>query len=226
MIKAIVTDIEGTTTSLSFVKDVLFPYARNNMADFLQAHWQEENIQHLVRDIEAETGQKMNLQETVQTLRQWIDEDRKVTPLKAVQGLMWQIGYQRGDFKSHVYQDAVDKLQQWHEQGIRLYVYSSGSIVAQKLLFGHTDHGDLTTLFDGYFDTTIGSKRDTESYQRIATELKIEPGEILYLSDMAYELEAARSAGMRVIMLRREGQDTAGFEAVSDFSMIHLPAAD
>jgi enolase-phosphatase E1 len=226
MIKAVVTDIEGTTTSLSFVKDVLFPYARNKMPDFLQEHWQDESVQGLVRDIQTETGREMTRHDVVQILQQWIDEDRKITPLKALQGLMWQAGYERGDFKGHVYQDAVDKLRQWHEQGIRLYVYSSGSIRAQKLLYGYTEHGDLTSLFDGYFDTTIGSKRDMDSYQRIAEELELDPAEILYLSDMPYELEAARSAGMRVVMLRREGQDNSGFDYVTDFSMIQLGVAD
>jgi enolase-phosphatase E1 len=222
MIKAVVTDIEGTTTSLSFVKDVLFPYARNNMPTFLSQHWQDDNIQRLQQQIEQEAGRTLDLQETVLQCQQWIDEDRKITPLKTLQGIMWKSGYEKGDFKSHVYADAVDKLRHWHNAGVRLYVYSSGSIRAQQLLFSHTDYGDLSPLFDGYFDTTTGSKREVTSYQHIAACLQLAPGEILFLSDMAYELDAARAAGMQVIMLCRDGQDDTGYASVPDFSRIDI----
>ena len=157
MIKAILTDIEGTTTSLAFVKDVLFPYADQQMQAFVVAHRQDPVVAALIDDVRLETGNAvLSLAEAIAQLRQWIAEDKKITPLKALQGLMWEEGYRNGDFTGHVYEDAVRHLLHWHELGLKLYVYSSGSVYAQKLLFGYSDAGDLTPLFSGYFDTAVG----------------------------------------------------------------------
>jgi enolase-phosphatase E1 len=206
MIKAIVTDIEGTTSSLSFVKEVLFPYARSNLRKFVAAHKDEEPVRALLQEAKTEVGGGLSDDEIVEQMLRWIDEDKKITALKSLQGLIWEDGYRNGDYTGHMYDDAVENLRRWHEQGIPLYVYSSGSVHAQKLLFGHTDHGDLTGLFDGYFDTHIGHKRDTDAYQHIVEELKLPAEEILFLSDTKEELDAAQAAGMQTIWLVREGK--------------------
>jgi enolase-phosphatase E1 len=204
MIKAIVTDIEGTTSSLSFVKDVLFPYARNHLADFVRQHLNEPPVRVLLDQANAEAGGELDDDQVVDQLIRWIDEDRKATPLKSLQGLIWEHGYRNGDFTGHVYADAAENLRQWHDQGIRLYVYSSGSVYAQKLLFAHTDYGDLTPLFSGYFDTHIGHKQEAGSYRQIALDLALAPDEILFLSDIRQELDAAAAAGMQTCWVVRD----------------------
>ncbi|MCB1728275.1 MAG: acireductone synthase, partial [Gammaproteobacteria bacterium] len=138
MIQAILTDIEGTTSSISFVKDVLFPYAREHMRDFVQTHADEVPVRQALDDVDNAVGHLLNTEDAIDQLIMWIDQDRKITPLKALQGLIWEAGYRDGDFHGHVYPDAVDRLRRWQADGLRLYVYSSGSVYAQKLLFGHT----------------------------------------------------------------------------------------
>jgi len=211
MIKAIVTDIEGTTSSLSFVKDVLFPYAREHLGEYLDSHAEEraviEQIEAIKRNSDGRLGNDATLEEVVDLLKQWIDEDRKTTSLKTLQGWVWEQGYSQGDFHGHVYQDAFNVLQQWHQQGVLLYVYSSGSVHAQRLLFGHSVFGDMTTLFSGYFDTQIGPKGDTASYQKISNRIDIAPNDILFLSDIVAELNAAQLAGMQTWHLIREDNE-------------------
>jgi enolase-phosphatase E1 len=136
---------------------------------------------------------------------QWMDEDRKATPLKTLQGLIWAEGYATGELVGHVYGDALQALQLWHRNGLRLYVYSSGSVAAQRLLFAHTPYGDLTTLFSGFFDTETGSKKEPASYSRIAQAIGVAPEAVLFLSDSAHELDAARAAGLVTAALDREG---------------------
>lgn len=222
MIKAIVTDIEGTTSSLSFVKDVLFPYARENIETFVREHAMEDKIETLVDDVRKEVGRELSLGEVIAQLIEWIDQDRKITPLKQIQGLLWEAGYKNGDFQGHIYEDARNKLEQWHNQGIKLYVYSSGSVHAQKLLFGYTEYGDLNYLFDGYFDTHIGAKTETGSYKNIIAELGLKPEDILFLSDVEPELDAASAAGMQTIQLVREGTpvQSGKYKQVSNFDQI------
>jgi enolase-phosphatase E1 len=139
----------------------------------------------------------------VTVLQGWIDEDRKHTALKALQGMIWKAGYENGDFAAHVYADAADQLRAWHAAGLPLYVYSSGSVGAQKLFFGHSEAGDLLPLFSGHFDTEIGGKREAASYTRIAEALALPPSEILFLSDVVEELDAAREAGMQTVLIDR-----------------------
>jgi len=224
MIRAIVTDIEGTTSSLSFVKDVLFPYAREHLPGFITAHGQEPEVRKLLDDVSAAAGQSLDDRQAVEQLLAWIDEDRKVTPLKTLQGLIWEEGYRQGDYQGHVYDDAAKALRSWHEQGVRLYVYSSGSVHAQKLLFGHTSHGDLTPLLSGYFDTHVGAKQDAGSYRSIATEIGLAPGEILFLSDIEAELDAAREAGLTTCWLVRDGalKADSAHRQVQSFDQITL----
>lgn len=204
MIRAILTDIEGTTSSLSFVKDVLFPYSRERLAQFVRSHAREAQVRQILADARRESNEELNDQELIERMLKWIDEDRKVTPLKALQGLIWETGYRNGELVGHVYDDAYDALRRWHDRGVRLYVFSSGSVKAQQLLFGHTAKGDLQPLFAGYFDTTIGAKRDPAAYRRIAEIIGIAPGDILFLSDITEELDAAQTAGMQTYWLVRD----------------------
>jgi len=219
-VRAILTDIEGTTSSLAFVKDVLFPYARNALPSFVKAHGSE--IKDIVADIASVVGKPhLTTQETIDTLLQWMDEDRKVTPLKTLQGIMWKRGYESGELRSHVYEDAVRALRQWHTAGLKIYVYSSGSIAAQKLLFSHTPHGDLSRLFSGYFDTTTGPKLESGSYEKIAASVSLPAGSIVFLSDHAGETQAAASAGLQTVLVARE-QAGAGTDFARSFAEITL----
>lgn len=204
MIRAILTDIEGTTSSLSFVHDVLFPYSRARLADFVRSNRGDSAVRKQLDAVRAMSDARTE-EEIISTLLQWIDEDRKITPLKALQGMIWEHGFKHGDFKGHVYDDAARWLRAWHEKGLKVYVFSSGSIHAQKLLFSYSDHGDLATLFSGFFDTTIGAKRDSSAYTKIASQTGCVPNDILFLSDIAQELDAAREAGMQTIQVLREG---------------------
>jgi enolase-phosphatase E1 len=224
-IAAILTDIEGTTSSIDFVKDVLFPYAREKLPAFVVTHADRPEVQHWLHEAAREAGLvSASQQEIIELLLRWIDEDRKITSLKALQGMIWADGYASGEFKSHVYPEVAENLRKWQAQGIRLYVYSSGSVAAQKLLFGYSEAGDLTSLFSGYFDTEIGTKRDADSYRRIAEAIGTAPEQILFLSDVAAELDAAVAAGIQTIQLvRPPAADIAGtHEQVSDFNQISV----
>lgn len=224
MIKAIVTDIEGTTSSLSFVKDVLFPYARAKLPNYVLQHQDEPYIKQLLVDTCDEANISLSAENAIEQLIEWIDQDKKITPLKALQGLIWEAGYQQGDFTGHLYQDAIDNLNAWKAKGISLYVYSSGSMLAQKLLFGHTEEGDLTPLFSGYFDTLIGGKKEADSYRKIAIEIDFPTHEILFLSDIKEELDAAKAVGYQTIWLTRDNapDPQAEHPQVSSFDDIAL----
>ena len=202
--KAIVTDIEGTTTPIAFVKETLFPFARARMAAFLAAHRKEAAVAVAFEEARALAGGKAVSDDgVVAALVTWIDQDRKAAPLKTLQGLIWAEGYGTSALKAPVYEDAALALRAWHKAGIRLYVYSSGSVAAQKLLFGHSDRGDLTPLFSGWFDLSTGSKLEAASYRRIADAIGVAPHDILFLSDHPGELDAARAADFCAIRLDR-----------------------
>jgi enolase-phosphatase E1 len=202
-IKTILTDIEGTTSSIAFVKDVLFPYARRELPRFVHKHGDEPEIRRWLDAVATECGGICSDDVIVETLQGWIDQDRKHTALKALQGMMWRDGYARGDFLGHVYPDATATLRRWHGSGHRLAVFSSGSVDAQKLLFGHSQDGNLVQLFSEFFDTRIGNKRESDSYRRIADAMHQQPGEIMFLSDVIEELDAAREAGMHTVLVDR-----------------------
>lgn len=199
----ILTDIEGTTSSISFVKDVLFPYARRALPAFVRARGNEAEVRRWLDAVATEHGAVCSDEVIVEILQGMIDEDRKHTALKALQGMIWSDGYDNADFSAHIYPDAAAQLRDWHAAGIPLAVYSSGSVPAQKLFFGHTDAGDLTALFEGWFDTEVGHKRDAASYREIARRLDRPAGDILFLSDVVEELDAAREAGMRTVLIDR-----------------------
>lgn len=204
-IRAIVTDIEGTTTPIVFVHEVLFPYARERLAAFIAAHGNEAEVVSVLTEARELGGMPgASNDETVALLLAWIDEDRKAGPLKLLQGMIWRQGYEAGALKGPVYPDAAAMLQRWRERGLRLFVYSSGSEEAQKLIFGYSDQGDLTPLFDGFFDTRIGAKTATASYRAIAQAAGMPAAGMLFLSDHAGEIAAARAAGMPAVRIDRE----------------------
>jgi enolase-phosphatase E1 len=224
MTKAILTDIEGTTTSIEFVHKTLFPYARARIRRFVKAHAHESPVRKELAEIARLEGRELTVDAAADLLEQWIDQDRKITPLKALQGLIWRKGYDAGELKGHVYADAPEFLRQWHKRGIKLYVYSSGSVEAQKLIFGHTDYGDLTPLFSGYFDTRVGGKKESASYKKILLDTGWSGKDMLFLSDVGEELDAARHAGMKTCQLLRDDKaraSTAHAQA-HDFSEVRI----
>lgn len=229
MHSTILTDIEGTTSSISFVRDVLFPYARAALSGFVREHGQQPEVRRWLDAVAIEISASACQDSViVETLQGWIDTDRKHTALKALQGMVWEAGYADGDFTAPLYPDVAPALRAWHAAGHRLAVYSSGSVPAQKLLFAHTDAGDLVPLFSGFFDTEVGGKREAASYHEIVRRLAQPAGEIVFLSDVVEELDAARDAGLRTVLLdRREdypqsrlGQAAGGHLRVESFADI------
>lgn len=204
MPRAILTDIEGTTSSISFVKDVLFPYAREHLRAFVETHADDLEVRHWLDEAAREAGLVANnTAAIIAALLHWIDIDRKATPLKALQGMIWKDGYTSGAYRAHMYPDVAGCLRTWHEQGIGLYVYSSGSVPAQKLLFGYSEAGDLSNLFSGWFDTRVGHKREAASYRAITEAIDLPAADILFLSDIIEELDAAAEADMQTTQLCR-----------------------
>ena len=201
--RAILTDIEGTTSSISFIKDVLFPYARNALPGFVAAHRDDPEVRRWLDAVAIEHGSICSDDIIVETLQGWIDQDRKHTALKALQGMVWEAGYREAEFAAPIYADAATALRHWHEAGLPLHVYSSGSVPAQKLFFGHSDAGDLTPLFSGWFDTEVGGKREAASYEAIAERIGLAPSEMLFLSDVVEELDAAGLTGMQTVLVDR-----------------------
>lgn len=218
--RAIVTDIEGTTSSIAFVHETLFPYARARLARFVTDN--ADRLATELAQVRDEAAQPtLDPDGCIARLLAWHDADRKVTPLKTIQGMIWAQGYADGTLTGHVYADAVAGLRRWHAQGIALYLYSSGSVAAQKLLFAHSEAGDLTPLFADYFDTAIGGKSERASYRVIAGQIGAPASDILFLSDVAAELAAARAAGFAVMLVARDGQaNDHGFAVASSFDAI------
>lgn len=206
-IRAIVTDIEGTTSSIDFVRDVLFPYARKRLPAFVETHGDQPQVQHWLHEAAREAGMiEAERQEVIELLLRWIDQDRKSTALKALQGMIWKDGYESDAYRAHLYPEVAARLREWRADGLRLYVYSSGSVAAQQLFFRHSEAGDLSPLFAGYFDTETGPKRESESYHHIADAIGEQPRHLLFLSDIAEELDAAKAAGFHSGWLVREPQ--------------------
>lgn len=207
MVRYILTDIEGTTTSVNFVYEVLFPYFSTNFKDFVARNNDSEALkvplQATQATVLAEENRNINASEAVEQLLAWTLEDRKHPALKSLQGLVWQEGYKAGTLKGHLYTDVPPVLATWKKAGLSLGIYSSGSIQAQKLLFGSSDFGDLTPLFSHYFDTSVGNKREVTAYQNIQKEIALPAREILFLSDTEQELDAAKSAGFQTVQLVR-----------------------
>lgn len=230
-IRNILLDIEGTTTPIDFVYQVLFPFARRCVGDYLNRHWSADDAQSDLAKLREEhavdSQQGLNppeLQAHVESVTNYIhwlmDRDRKSTPLKSLQGKIWQEGYESGELLSQVFEDVPAALNRWHQEGKQTYIYSSGSVLAQKLLFGHTVAGDLTPLLSGYFDTAIGAKTEAESYCRITASIQQPPETILFVSDLVAELNAASAAGMHCALSLRPGnhpQPANAFHSITNF---------
>jgi len=222
----ILMDIEGTTSSISFVKDVLFPYFLSNIDDI--------NKLSNIKEVKYAFGQVLRIvkrdenrditttEEVILQLKKWCEQDLKITPLKTLQGILWQKGYQNGELLGHVYDDVPEMLENWNLLGKKMGIFSSGSVNAQKLLFSHSVKGNLSTYFSNYFDTNIGSKRDSDTYSLITKKLALPSNRILFLSDVIEELAAADMAGMKTIQITREGNLQAWPQSVSYFSEIIL----
>ncbi|KXV78980.1 acireductone synthase [Acetobacter cerevisiae] len=197
-------DIEGTTAPVSFVHQVLFPYARTHLPKLVAeqahdpvVHEQLEEIARLAPGVPP-----------MEQLTRWMDEDAKVGPLKALQGIVWGQGYQRGELIASLYPDVVPALEAWSRAGLTLAVYSSGSEPAQKLIYGHTQQGDVTPLFSRFFDLRVGGKKDAKSYRNILLETGWKPEDVLFLSDVTAELDAAADAGLQVCQIVRPDDGT------------------
>ena len=214
--RCILLDIEGTTTPIAFVHEVLFPFARKHVRDYLASNAASDSVRTCldllraehVRDVAQALGPPAltDSSDSIVSYIHWlIDRDRKSTGLKSLQGKIWEAGYRDGSLKSEVFPDVPPALERWHGAGLRIAIFSSGSVLAQKLLFTHTSAGDLTRFIDGYFDTTSGAKNAAESYRRIAAALQLNPAQFLFISDVGAELDAADDAGMGTVMSFRPG---------------------
>ncbi len=227
-LRTVLTDIEGTTSSIAFVHQVLFPYARRALPGFITTHAGDPEVRRWLDSVAMELGAPCDNGVIVETLLGWMDTDRKHTALKALQGMLWREGYARGDYRAHVYPDAAEALTRWHAAGHPLAVYSSGSIEAQHLFFAHSEAGDLDALFSAWFDTSSGPKRDAASYQRTCAALGSAPADVLFLSDVVEELDAARSAGLATTLIDRPddypaprlGEAAHGHPRVTSFASV------
>ena len=206
----ILTDIEGTTTSISFVADVLFPYFLEHIEEVratLNEPAVRSQIEAVKKTVVEEENRQINDEDAISFLVHWCKTDRKHPALKALQGMVWEKGYKNGSLKGHIYPEVPNMLKTWKENGLKIGIYSSGSVPAQKLLFGYSEAGDLKPVFSDYFDTVVGHKREVQSYRNIQLALGLPAEQIVFLSDIEQELDAAREAGMQTIKLLRPGND-------------------
>lgn len=232
-VRSILLDVEGTTSSISFVYDVMFPYVREHLQEYLEGHWSDEATQNCVAllrtDIEAgadwPTGDDGQQRESVAAaVIDLMDRDVKATGLKQLQGLIWKSGFESGAMVAHLFDDVADAMREWESAGLDLRIYSSGSIAAQKLFFGHCVAGNLLPLISGHYDTTTGGKKEKSSYEIIAGEIGMATGEILFISDVAEELIAASAAGVQTLLSVRPGnKPVAGedkFTSITSFAEV------
>ncbi|MBP90574.1 MAG: acireductone synthase [Planctomycetaceae bacterium] len=235
--RAILLDIEGTTSSVRFVYDVMFPFARRELETYLREHWGEDDLADACEQIARDLGHDSLLswagdgdghaRQLVQgEVIRLMDGDIKATGLKQLQGLIWRSGFESGEMKAHVYDDVPAALAAWNEAGLDVRIYSSGSIAAQKLFFGHTIAGDLLHQFRGHYDTTTGPKKEAASYEQIASAFGLPADEILFISDVIAELEAARAAGAATALTLRPGNAEVaadhGFDELTSFEQVKL----
>jgi enolase-phosphatase E1 len=207
-IRGILLDIEGTTTPIAFVHDVLFSYVRQHVHDYLSSHFNDENVRADIRLLRTEDSfTDDDIDSIVAHVNRLIDLDRKSTGLKSLQGKIWHEGYADGTLRAQVFADVAPAFARWRVAGLTIGIFSSGSVLAQQLLFAHTEAGDLTPFISHYFDTGVGKKGEPESYRRIAEHVGIQPSEILFISDVVAELAAAREAGMKTALSIRPGNE-------------------
>lgn len=220
----ILLDIEGTTSSVTFVHDVLFPYAKERLPGFVRSHGQEPAVRV---ELERARGSLSSAglaassdDEVVAGLLGYLERDVKDTALKALQGMIWRFGYENGAYRAHMYPDVPPALARWQKAGLRLSIYSSGSIQAQKLFFAYSEAGDLTPLLHAHFDTTTGGKKEAASYAAIANALDRPAESIAFLSDIEAELDAARVSGLVTYHLLRDGPAPSGHPAAATFDEV------
>lgn len=236
--RGILLDIEGTTSSIRFVYDVMFPLVRQELDGYLDSHWGEEELAEACEQIARDAGCQ-SLEQAVERAgggdsRPWVrgqvlrlmDDDVKATGLKQLQGQIWRDGFESGRLKAHLYDDVRPALLRWREAGLDVRIYSSGSVEAQRLFFGHTELGDLLPLLNGHYDTRIGGKREPASYTAIAEQFGRPAGELLFVSDVAAELDAAAAAGLQTALCQRPGNPAPpaghGHPPVSSFDEIEV----
>ena len=212
-LKAILCDIEGTTTSVEFAQKVLFPISYERMESFIHENCGIDLVRNEIEEVktriataEGKSPDQVTPAEVIATLRSWIEQDKKEGLLKSIQGKIWKESFESGKIKGHVYPDVPECFRQWKQLGLIISIFSSGSIEAQELIFKYSEAGDLTPYLHSYFDTTTGPKKEAASYHTIAVKLSLKTEEILFLSDVTAELDAAQSAGMQTTLLVREGQ--------------------
>ena len=222
--RVILLDIEGTTSSVAFVYEVLFPFARRELARFLADSWDQPAVRAVRQSIEADAASPpMSREDLAEHVLGLMQRDSKTTSLKQLQGLIWERGYKSGELRSHVFPDVSDALVRWRNERLGVYIYSSGSIAAQKLFFAHTESGDFSQYLSGYFDTTSGPKQSPQSYLNILAALAALPSDVLFVSDVPAELQAAAETGVRVALADRPGNQpatSAGFARITSFSQI------
>ena len=227
-VRHVIVDIEGTTSASAFVYDVLFPYARERFAPWIDVHANEAETAAVIASVGAEIGVgDPSHDQVVEALTEWTDADRKVTPLKTLQGLIWEQGFANGDLTSHFFPDAITALRDWHDAGLPISVYSSGSVLAQRNWYAHSPAGDLTPWMSDYYDTAnAGPKRESSSYRAIAEAIDADPGSLLFCSDVVAELDAASQAGWQVVRVRRAGEphavEDSAYPEVNEMTDIHL----
>lgn len=223
-IRAIVVDTAGTTTDLNFIKDILFSYSAKALPDFIKQNQNNVLVDNCISDVkDIALEPEASLDRVVEILQQWIDEDRKATPLKTLQGLIWKQGYDKGEFKGHIFPDFIDAIKQFKAENLRVYSFSSASVDAQKLLFSHSDGGDLTEYFNGHFDTRTGHKLFKQAYSNIINTISLKPKQVLFISDLLEELKAAEQAGLRTVqMVRDTTQRTGEYPQITSFSELKL----
>lgn len=218
-IRAIIVDTAGTTTDMDFIHHVLFPYSVKVLPAFLAQNQHNVLVENCIcdtKDIALEPD--ASLQRVTEILQQWVAEDRKATPLKTLQGLIWKQGYAKGEFTGHIYPDFIDAIHRYKQQNLRIYSFSSGSAEAQAMLFSHSDGGDLTPLFNGHFDTRTGSKLDRQAYANIINTISLSAKQILFVSDQLKELKAASAAGMLTVQMIRDNSISTGeFKTLKSF---------
>lgn len=212
--RGVLLDIEGTTSSIRFVYDEMFPFVRRELDSFLATHWEHYDVQNAAEQIARDAGASglgdwsanhEPIECVVAEVHRLMDDDVKATGLKQLQGLIWESGFKSGELKAHLYPDVEPALQRWKDNGVDIRIYSSGSVKAQELFFGHTIAGNLLHYFSGHYDTKIGSKRDTSSYKHVVEQFGLAAGELLFVSDVPEELDAARGAGMQTRLCCRPG---------------------
>ncbi|XP_037903129.1 enolase-phosphatase E1 [Hermetia illucens] len=245
--KAILCDIEGTTTSIQYVKDTLFPFSVEHAEKYITANWDrnetqdavnaliqqakvdiKNNIEGIVPISEEETNKDKIIEAVVKNFRIQVKNDLKVAPVKNLQGLIWQEGYKSGSVKGHIYDDIPRAFSNWQNNGVKLYIYSSGSVHAQKLLYGSSESGDLLPYIAGHFDTKVGMKQETKSYENILNEIKCNGSDVVFFTDIPKEAYAAKAAGIRAILLDRPGnaplsqEDRAVFKVIKTFDEVNI----